>query len=70
MNVSGRERRLLMVLGGVVLLLAVYFLFFRGGETVEVPDEGPIPVVTQAIPTIGPSPTFVVPPGARDPFRP
>lgn len=79
MNLSGRERKLLIALGVVVLLMAVWFLFLR-------PSTEPI-VIEEILPSVSPtvvispdagggstgvpaSPTFVVPAGARDPFRP
>lgn len=71
-NLSARERRLALVFGAVVLLFAVYFLFLRGGDEVAVPDvfpDNPPAVVTPAIVQPEASPTFVIPPSARDPFR-
>lgn len=67
---SGRERRLLAVLGAIVVIALGYFLFF-GGDDVEIegldlPQASPSAVV--ASPTV--SPTFAVPVGARDPFKP
>lgn len=75
MNLSSRERKLLMALAAVVLLMAVYFLFLRGGGSGDVavpeifPSSGPTTVVPGGTGTVTGSPTFVVPPGARDPFK-
>ncbi|MFM8999042.1 MAG: hypothetical protein ACKOKE_03060 [Actinomycetota bacterium] len=77
MNLSGRERKLLIALGVVVVLLAVWFLFLRpSSEPIVIeeilPSVTPSAVVTPDAPgtpgAIG-SPTFVVPAGARDPFK-
>ena len=79
MNLSGRERKLLIALGVVVLLMAVWFLFLRpSSEPVVLPDDlfaSPTPSVvvspgaegTGAGGTV--SPSFVIPADARDPFR-
>lgn len=67
-SLSSRERRLIVVLGSILLIVVAY-LFLGGGdgEVIGVPDVGqPTPVVTSPAPSG--SPTFVIPPGARDPF--
>lgn len=77
MNLNPRERKLLIALGGVVLVMAVYFLFLRGdgGGEVAVPEifpsSGPTTIVSPDSDGAEPSgsPTFVVPVGARDPFK-
>lgn len=70
MNLSSRERRMISILGLVLLAFALSRVLL-GGEAVEqVPDlfASPSPVVV--IPSSVPSqPVFVVPPGARDPFK-
>lgn len=73
MNLNPRERRLLMILGGVIVLILAYVLFLRGGgDEVAIPELFPTPSVES--PTVAPSPTaspsFVIPAGARDPFKP
>lgn len=71
-NLSARERRLVVVFGAMVLLFAVYFFFLRGGGDVEVPDvfpDTPAAVVTPSVVQPDASPSFVIPPSARDPFR-
>lgn len=70
MNLSDRERRLLLILGGVIVVFVAYFLFFRGGDADPVPIDIPVEVVTPAEPSVQPSPVFVIPAGARDPFKP
>lgn len=70
-NLSSREKRLIVALGVVVVLLAAYFLFLRGGDEVLVPDIFPENSPAVVVPPIAQpeaSPTFVIPPTARDPF--
>lgn len=69
---SARERRLIVVLGGVLLIFAVVFLLgLKGDDVVGVPDLGlPTPVESAAPSPGAASPTFIVPAGARDPFKP
>lgn len=71
MNLSPRERRLILVLGVVMLALVAYFTLLRGGGASE--DVLPDLLPTTAPPSaVSPSPvpsTFVVPVGARDPFK-
>ena len=56
-GLSARERRLLVILGGVLVIMVGVFLLGRGGGSAEgVPD------------LVFPTPSFVVPSGARDPF--
>lgn len=77
MNLSARERKLLVSLGVVVLVMAVYFLFLRGdgGGEVAVPDlfpsSGPTVVISPSgdDAPVDASPVFAIPPGARDPFK-
>lgn len=72
MNLSVRERRLIVVAVIVALLIGAYWVFFRSDGGSEVPDlfpeTPPAPEVFVLAPT--PAPTFTVPPDARDPFRP
>lgn len=73
MNLSARERRLVIVLGAVLSVMVVVFLLGRlgGGSAAEVPDLV-LPTASQtAVPMPPPtgSPTFVIPVGARDPFK-
>jgi hypothetical protein len=80
-NLSGRERKLLVALGVVVLVMAVWFLFLRPSDEPIVIEEilpSPSPTVVLS-PDAGAgggstggsaSPTFVIPTGARDPFKP
>lgn len=76
MNLSDRERRLLVALAAMVVIMAVYFLVLRGdgaADEVAIPDLFPSPTVSEVVatPQASPTPTgFVVPPDARDPFRP
>ena len=65
-----RSRRLLVVLGGVLVIMVGVFLRGRGGGSAGgVPEVViPTPSVTPASPSPAASPTFVVPVGARDPF--
>lgn len=73
MNLSARERRLLIVFGALLVITLLVFLLGRlGGEDVAVevpeivfPSSSPSAMV---VPTG--SPAFVVPVGARDPFKP
>lgn len=67
-SLSSRERRLIVVLGSVLLIVVGYLFLGRGGgEVIGLPDAGqPTPVVTS--PAVTGSPTFAIPPGARDPF--
>lgn len=72
MNLSSRERRLLIVLGAVLVVMVVVFVLGRlgGSPAEEVPDltfPGPSVTAPAPLPTV--SPTFVVPGGARDPFK-
>lgn len=72
MNLSGRERRLVIALGVVILAGAVWLLFLRPSGSAEVdltelfPPASPTAVAPPAASTA--SPTFVIPVGARDPF--
>lgn len=74
MNLSPRERRLLIVLGVVLVVMVAVFVVGRlggGGSAAEVPDivfPTESPSVAVVVPST--SPVFVVPPGARDPFKP
>ena len=78
MNLSGRERNLLIALGIVVVLMAVWFVFLRPSTEPIVIDEI-LPSVTPSV-VVSPgaegtgaggtvSPSFVIPADARDPFR-
>lgn len=68
MNLSDSERRLAVILGAVLLLLAIYTLFLRGSDVVaDIPD-APVPTASVAPASPSGSPVFVVPPGSRDPF--
>ena len=69
-GLSSRERRLLVVLGGVLVIMVGVFLLGRGsGGAEDLPDiEFPTPTVTTSSPAPVTSPSFVVPPDARDPF--
>lgn len=84
MELSGRERRLLVILGAVVLLTVGYLVFLRlrpSEGDVTIPDLFPSPTVSAVVdgdgdvgtPVESPSATptaFIVPAGARDPFKP
>jgi hypothetical protein len=72
---SPRERRMLMILGGVAVVAGVFFLFLRGGD--EPAEEPTAPAPTIGAPTVEPGPTVgppKLPPlaifGGRDPFFP
>lgn len=70
MNLSGRERRLLIALA-VIIVLGVGFLALRSGAD-EPLDLGLFPSASPSLssPSTPPSsPTFVVPSGLRDPFQ-
>lgn len=69
-GLSGRERRLLIVLGGVlVVMIGVFVLGRGGGGASEVPDVSfPTPTAASPTPTASEAVTFVVPDTARDPF--
>jgi hypothetical protein len=69
-GLSARERRLLVILGGVLVIMVGVFLLGRGGGSAEgVPDlVFPTPSVTASTPAPSATPSFVVPSGARDPF--
>lgn len=81
MDLSGRERKLLIALAVVVVATVVFLVFLRpdGSEDVAIPDLFPSPTVSMVVggsedggtPVASPSATptsFVVPPDARDPF--
>lgn len=81
MQLSGRERKLLIALGVVVLVTVLYLAFLRpgGDDEVTIPDLFPSPTVSTVVggngdgatPVASPSATptaFVVPADARDPF--
>ncbi|MFM7719148.1 MAG: hypothetical protein ACKO8G_06655 [Actinomycetota bacterium] len=70
MNLSARERRLILIAAVVVLLIGAYWVFFRGDSGSEVPDLFPDAVPTPEVFVLSPTPapTFTVPPDARDPF--
>lgn len=65
---SARERRLIVVFAVVLALLVGVLVLGGGDDVIEVPDLGlPTPsAVVPVVPTT--SPSFAVPPGARDPF--
>lgn len=70
---SPRERRMLMVLGGVAVVALAFFLLTRGGGEDPDVDVAPPPVAQpDPEPTVSPTPR--VPPlaifGGRDPFFP
>lgn len=69
-GLSSRERRLLVVLGAVLVVMVGVFVLGRGGGgAVEIPDVViPTPSVSPSGPVPSSSPSFVVPVGARDPF--
>lgn len=70
-RLSSRERRLVVVFGLVLLLTGGFFLVSRSGSGAEIPDlfpESSQPPVVVVAPEA--SPTFVIPPTARDPFGP
>lgn len=75
MNLSDRERKLLVSLGIVVVLMAVWILFLKpSSEPIILPDDlfpaaSPTAVVPGGTGTATGSPTFVIPVGARDPFK-
>jgi hypothetical protein len=54
MNLTARDRRLLIGLGGLVLLAAVWFLFLHTSPKAE--TLAPLPQVNQGVPTTAPSP--------------
>lgn len=73
MNLSARERRLVIVFVSVLFVSLVVFLLGRlgGGSTSPVP-ELVLPTVSPTsvpMPEAAASPTFIVPVGARDPFK-
>ena len=72
MNLSARERRLIVVAVIVGLVIGAYWLFFRGDGGSEVPDLFPevVPTPEIFVLTPTPAPTFAIPADARDPFRP
>lgn len=70
-NLSGRERRLVVIFAVVLVVMVGFFLFGRGGGDPIViedvlPTMGPSPTEVVTVPTA--SPTFRIPPDARDPF--
>lgn len=67
-DLSGREKRLVVVFVGLLLLVAAYVFLSRGGEVVEVPEALPVSPAPSVSVDPSPSPVFIVPPGARDPF--
>lgn len=76
MNLSARERRLLVALGVVVVLVAVWLLVVRPSEAPTSIEES-FPTVSPSVVVTPPSSDggsldarFVVPVGAHDPFKP
>lgn len=72
MNLSDREKRLLLILGAFILVVGAAVVLLRGGgEAVEVePFPTASPTVEVSVSPASPTPTvFVVPPGTRDPFK-
>lgn len=70
-NLSGRERRLVVIFAVVLVVMAGYFLFGRGGgDPIVIEDVLPPVEQTPAVVVPDPlaSPTFRIPPDARDPF--
>lgn len=72
MNLSDRERRLLIILAVFILVAGAATLLLRGGD--EVADLEPFPTASPtaqvSISPASPTPSvFVVPPGTRDPFK-
>lgn len=78
MNLNARERKLLIALGVVVVLLLVWFVFLRPSSEPVVLDDLFPPASPSAVasPSAGSGgavdangvPLFVIPPDARDPF--
>jgi hypothetical protein len=72
MALSPRDRRILLILGPiVVVLLGIYLLFLRGGGEEEAPPVVQPPITQSPTPTV--SPTETLPPilvfTGRDPFK-
>lgn len=72
MNLSDREKRLLTILGGFILVVGAAMVLLRGGG--DAVDLEPFPTASPSVEVsvAPPSPTptvFVIPPGTRDPFK-
>ena len=78
LTIGPRERAMLIILGGVVALAAVYLLFFSGGDTAPSADGGTpfVPGQRTVTPTVTASPQPSAPPESsevfegKDPFKP
>lgn len=72
MNLSDREKRLLLVLAAFILIVGAAMVLLRGGEDAAELEPFPTasPTVEVSVSPASPTPTvFVVPSGTRDPFK-